>query len=97
MRDVKDVVGLLMRALNGEDITQADLEDLGFEGEGEVQTALNEGYIALLKFVQKRDAGRNNPAAERAMQQNLQACLDRIVAACDREARNVSERSPHPE
>ncbi|MPZ41499.1 MAG: hypothetical protein GEU95_26320 [Rhizobiales bacterium] len=76
-----------MRALDGEDITQADLEDLGFGGEGEVQTALNDAYVQLLEFVHARDARRTDPAADRAMRQSLQPYLDNIVAACDREAR----------
>jgi hypothetical protein len=90
MRDVKEVVGVLMRVLDGEEITQADVEDLGFEGEGDVQAALNEAYIKLLQFVHDRDARRNDAAADRAMRQSLQACLDKIVAACDREARAAS-------
>ncbi|HZO44618.1 MAG TPA: hypothetical protein VFB68_01940 [Xanthobacteraceae bacterium] len=38
-RDVKEVIDVLMRVLGGEEITQADVEDLGFEGEGDVQAA----------------------------------------------------------
>jgi hypothetical protein len=87
MRDVKEVIGVLMRALDGEEITEAEVEDLGFEGEGEVQEALTDAYIKLLEFVHDRDARRNDPAAERAMRQSLQAHLDHIVAACDREAK----------
>jgi hypothetical protein len=87
MRDVKEVIGVLMRALDGEEITQADVEDLGFEGEGDVQAALNDAYIKLLQFVHDRDARRKDSAADRSMRQELQACLDHIVAACDREAR----------
>jgi hypothetical protein len=86
-RDVKEVVGLLMRVLGGEDITQVDVEDLGFEGEGDVQAALNDAYIKLLEFVQDRDARRSDRAADGAMREGLQRCLDRIVAACDRETR----------
>jgi hypothetical protein len=86
MRDVKEVIGVLMRALDGEDITQEEVEELGFQGEGDVQAALNDAYIKLLKFVGDRDRRRNNPTADRKMRQSLQACLDNIVAACDREA-----------
>ena len=87
MRDVKEVIGVLMRVLDGEEITQADVEDLGFEGEGEVQAALNDAYLKLLKFVHDRDRRRRDAATHRAMRQRLQACLDNIVAACDREAK----------
>ena len=87
MRDVKEVIGVLMRALDGEEITQGEVEELGFEGEGDVQAALNDAYVKLLQFVHDRDARRNDAAADRAMRESLQACLNRIVAACDREAR----------
>jgi hypothetical protein len=30
-RDMKEVIGVLMRVLGGEEITQAEVEDLGFE------------------------------------------------------------------
>ncbi len=87
MRDVKEVIGVLMRVLDGEEVTQAEVEGLGFKGEGDVQAALNDAYVKLLEFVHDRDDRRNDRVADRAMRQSLQACLDRIVAACDREAR----------
>jgi hypothetical protein len=87
MRDVKEVIGVLMRVLDGGEVTQAEVEDLGFEGEGEVQAALNDAYIKLLQFVHDRDKRLSDDDADRAMRANLQACLDHIVAACDREAR----------
>jgi hypothetical protein len=85
MRDVKEVVGVLMRVLDGEEVTQAEVEELGFEGEGEVQAALNDAYVKLLEFVHDRDKRLNDAAADGAMRARLQACLDHIVAACDRE------------
>jgi len=85
MRDVKEVIGVLMRVLDGEEVTQAEVEDLGFEGEGDVQAALNDAYITLLQFVDDRERRQSDAAADRAMRASLQACLDHIVAACDRE------------
>ena len=87
MRDVKEVIGVLMRVLDGEEVTQAEVEELGFEGEGDVQAALHDAYIKLLEFAHHREARRKDSAADAAMRQSLQACLDKIVAACDREAR----------
>lgn len=84
-RDVKEVIGVLMRVLDGEEIMQADVEDLGFEGEGEVQAALNAAYIKLLEFVHDRDARQRDRALDRRMRESLQACLDQITVACDRE------------
>jgi hypothetical protein len=85
-RDVKEVIGVLLRVLDGSEITQADVEDLGFEGEGELQTALTEAYIRLLEFVHDRNARRNDREADRTMRASLQESLDRIVAVCDQEA-----------
>jgi hypothetical protein len=85
-RDVKEVIGVLMRVLDGEEIMQADVEDLGFEGEGALQAALNDAYIRLLEFVHDRDARSNDRDLDRTMRAGLQACLDSIVAACDRDA-----------
>jgi hypothetical protein len=84
-RDVKEVVGVLMRVLGGEEITQADVEDLGFEGDGELQAALNAAYIKLLEFVHDRNALQRDRALDLTMRESLQACLDQIAAACDRE------------
>jgi hypothetical protein len=86
MRDVKEVIGVLMRVLDGEEVTQAEVEELGFQGEGDVQAALHDAYIKLVEFAHDRDRRRDNPAKDRAMRESLQACLDNIVAACDREA-----------
>ena len=83
-RDVKEVIGVLMRVLSGEEITQADVEDLGFEGEGELQAALNAAYITLLEFVHDREARQRDRALDGRMRASLQACLDEITVACDR-------------
>jgi hypothetical protein len=89
-RDVKEVVGVLMRVLDGAEMTQADVEDLGFEGEGDVQAALNDAYIKLLEFVHDRDARQRDRSLDRTMRERLQTCLDRITIACDREAQEIS-------
>ena len=70
-RDVKEVIGVLMRVLDGEEITQADVEDLGFEGDGELQAALNAAYIKLLEFVHDRDARQRDRALDRRMRESL--------------------------
>jgi hypothetical protein len=83
--DVKEMIGVLMHVLDGGEITQAEVEELEFEGEGELQEALNDAYVRLLEFVHDREVRRNDPETDRAMRAGLQGCLDRIVAACDRE------------
>jgi hypothetical protein len=89
-RHVKEVIDVLMRVLGGEEITQSDVEDLGFEGEGDVQAALNAAYIELLEFVHDRDARQRDPALDRTMREGLQRHLDQIAVACDREEQSSS-------
>jgi hypothetical protein len=89
-RDVKEVIGVLMRVLGGEEITQSDVEDLGFEGEGDVQAALNAAYIKLLEFVHDRNARQRDHALDRTMRGGLQRHLDQIAVACDREEQSSS-------
>ena len=85
-RDVKEVVGALMRILDGGEISQADLADLGFEADGELQVALNQAYIKLLEFMHDRPLRLNDNEIDRKMRSALQECLDEIVRVCDREA-----------
>jgi hypothetical protein len=84
-RDVKEIVGVLMRVLDGGETTQAEVEELGFEAEGELKVALNEAYIKLLEFVHDGDVRRNDREADRRMRSALQGCLDNIVRAWDRQ------------
>ena len=37
MQDIKEVIGLLMRALGGGEVTQAEVLDLDFEADGELK------------------------------------------------------------
>jgi hypothetical protein len=84
-RDIKDVIGVLMRALGGAEVSHAELDDLGFEAEGELQTALNEAYVKLREFAHDRPLRASDCELDRRMRSALQACLDRIVSTCDRE------------
>lgn len=78
-RDIKEIVGALMRVTGGSDVTREEVLDLGFEAEGALQTALNEAYIGLLEFAHDRDLRMSNPAIDREMRARLQANLDAIV------------------
>jgi hypothetical protein len=51
MRDVKEVVGILMRVLGGAEITEAEVLDLEFEADDELQEVLNETFVKLLEFL----------------------------------------------
>jgi hypothetical protein len=79
MRDVKDVVGVIMRVLNGAEVTQDDILDLEFEADGELIAALNEAYIKLLEFAHDRDRRRDDRELDQSAREALQGALDKIV------------------
>jgi hypothetical protein len=79
MRDVKELVGILMRVVGGAEITEREVLDLAFEADGELQTALNEAYIKLLEFMHDlnlRLADHDLDLKERA---SLQDSLNKIT------------------
>jgi len=86
-RDVKELIGVLMRVLGGGETSQAELEDLAFDADGELEAVLNNAYIKLIEFVHDRDLRLNDQDADRRLRSCLQECLDDIVTACDRQAR----------
>src|SRR3954462_2372200 len=77
--DLKEVIGALMRALDGEKISRGEVEDLGFEADGELQIALNEAYIRLLEFAYDCDAGPGDQKLGDEMRAALQQSLDEII------------------
>jgi hypothetical protein len=91
-RDIKEVVGILMRVLGGGEVSLAELDDLGFEAEGELQTALNETYVKLREFAHDRSLRAGDREFDRSMRSALQDCLDTIVDACDREISASNKR-----
>jgi len=84
-RDVKEVIGALMRVLDGAEISESELADLGFEAEGELATAVEEACLRLGEFAEALDVRRGDPDTDRRMRAELQACLDAIVDICDRQ------------
>jgi rRNA-processing protein FCF1 len=87
VRDIKDVIGILMRVADGGEVSQAELEDLGFDadGAGAVQAALNDAYIKLLEFAHDHEKRIGDHALDRVMRSALLQCLERIVSTYDRE------------
>ncbi len=82
MRDIKDIVGILMRVLDGGEVLPAELEELVFEADGELAVALNEAFIKLQEFPYDRDLRRNDSVLDRVMWAELNCCcLERIVEA----------------
>ena len=86
-RDFKEVVGLLMRVLGGGEVSHQELDDLGFEADGELETALNEAYVKLREFANDRELRLNDVELDRDMRSRMQDCLDKIVKACDQTSR----------
>jgi len=85
-RDLKEVIGVLMRVLDGGEVSQAELADLSFDAEGELHIALTDAYIKLLEFAHDYDLRTRDHDADRARRAQLKTCLDRIVNVCDGEA-----------
>ena len=93
-RDLKEVVGVLMRVLDGGEVSQTELADLSFDAAGELNATLTDAYIKLLEFAHDRDLRSRDQDTDRAMRAQLKTCLDRIVDVCDRELkRQVSHSS----
>jgi hypothetical protein len=81
MRDMNDVIGILMRILGGGEVSHEELDDLAFEADGELETALNEAYVKLREFANDHDLRLNDPKMDRGMRSELKDCLDNIVKA----------------
>ena len=83
MRDVKEMVGLLMRALDHAEITEEEVLNLEFEADGELLSALNEAYIHLLEFVLDRDRRSSDRELDQKERKVLEDSLNKIVQLCD--------------
>jgi hypothetical protein len=84
-RDIKEVIGILMRVLDGGEVSHAELNDLGFEAEGTLEVALNEAYVKLREFANDQGLRLNDLDKDRSMRLELRDCLDDVVKACDRD------------
>lgn len=73
---------MLMRILDGGEVDEDELAELGFEAEGELETALNDAFVQLGEFAQARGARRADAALDQRMRAALQVRLDNIVDLC---------------
>jgi hypothetical protein len=80
-RDIKDVIGILMRVLDGAEVSHEELDDLAFEAHDDLETALNEAYVKLREFANDNKLRLNDPKMDRSMRSELKDCLDNIVKA----------------
>ena len=80
----KEIVGVLMRVLNGGEVSIAELAELSFLAESELRAALIEAHVYLLEFAHHRDLRSRDASADRAMRAELEVCLERIAEICER-------------
>jgi len=81
--DLTELIGTLLRVLDGGRISREEVEDLAFEAGAELQVALNEAYITLLEFAYDCDAGGNDERLGDEMRAALQRSLDEIIRCSD--------------
>jgi hypothetical protein len=85
MRNVKDVIGVIMRVLDGAEFSKTMCSTLSSEAEGELLAALNDGYIKLLELAhdhEQRLGDHHLDARERA---TLHHVLNEVVRLSDAE------------
>ena len=85
-RDIKEVVGMLMRIIGGGETTREEVENLMFDAEGDLGVAANEAFLKLMEFAYDRDERRKDPARDAVMRGELQRALDEVVRTADRQA-----------
>jgi hypothetical protein len=83
VRDIKDVIGIIMRVLDGADISEDDVLNLEFEADGELLAALNDAYIKLLEFVHDHERRLNDRQLDQRERAVLQDVLNKIVHLSD--------------
>jgi hypothetical protein len=82
-RDIKEVIGVLMRILDGGEVSRAEVEDLAFEATGDLQAAVNNAYNELLEFADDYDARQSDRQLDGEMRSRLQKSLNNIVQLSD--------------
>jgi hypothetical protein len=84
VRNVKDVIGAIMRVLDGAEISQDDVLALEFEADGELLGALNNAYIKLLEFAHDRKQRLEDRRLDESERAALQYVLNEIVRLSDK-------------
>jgi hypothetical protein len=84
VRNVKDVIGAIMRVLDGAEISQDDVLALEFEADGELLAALNVAYTKLLEFTHDREQRLEDRHLDDKERAALQHVLSEIVRLSDK-------------
>jgi len=82
-RDVKEVIGLLMRVIDGVEPTEDEIANLTFDASGDLETAVNEAYIQLLEFAHDREFRATDGERDRRMRLELERSLRKIAQLAD--------------
>ena len=82
-RDIKEVVGMLMRVIGGGETTREEVENLMFDAEGDLGVAVNEAFLKLMEFAYDHDERSEDPARDMAVRTELRRALDDIVRLAD--------------
>ena len=83
MRDVKAVIGVIMRVLDGGEISPDEVFEIEFEAEGELLAALNNAYIKLLEFADDRERRMEDRHLDESERAALHDALNEIVRLSD--------------
>ena len=83
MRDVKELIGIIVRVLDHGEITEGEVVDLAFEADGELLDALNDAYIKLLEFVHDRASREHDADLDDRERASLRDAMNKIVKLSD--------------
>jgi hypothetical protein len=79
MRDVKEIIEMLMSVVAGGEATRAEVEELDFEADEALQPILDETFIKLLEFAFDHDERIRDPVRDEAMRRELDRLLNEIA------------------
>jgi hypothetical protein len=85
MRDIKELIGVLIRVTGDAEVTEDEVLSLDFEAAGELLIALNEAYIGLLEFVHDRELRIADRELDQKERSGLRRSMNKIVILCDAE------------
>ncbi|MBV8837570.1 MAG: hypothetical protein JO000_13595 [Alphaproteobacteria bacterium] len=78
-RDIKEVLGVLMRVAGGGETTREEVESLAFDADGALGVAVNGGFLKLMEFTFDRDKRLQDPGLDKAMRAELERALHEIA------------------
>jgi hypothetical protein len=78
--DIKELIGVLMRLLAGEELATGEVLNVRYEvNSDDAAGSVNAAYVGVMEFIDQRERRMRNPDHDRAMRAELQHYLDEIV------------------